>query len=89
MRNRVKKAIWSFLIYGTALSLELWAQQFFFRIGALIVYILSIIFWLSAWAWSASEASIWLMSSAGGYYRYNSNVGGALAGAAAVGAVAW
>ncbi|KAH6634615.1 hypothetical protein B0J18DRAFT_25940 [Chaetomium sp. MPI-SDFR-AT-0129] len=82
-------AIWSWLIYGTAGALELWAPQYFFRIGALIGYILSIIFWLSAWAWSASSAAVWMAYGTGSIYSYDSKVGGALAGAAALGAVAW
>jgi hypothetical protein len=39
------------------------AQRYFWRIILLIAYIISIIFWLSAWAWSASVASVWLTYS--------------------------
>ncbi|KAK4236032.1 hypothetical protein C8A03DRAFT_17280 [Achaetomium macrosporum] len=79
-------AILSFIVYGGALSLELWAAQHFYRIGALIGYIFSIIFWLSAWAWSATWASVFL--SPGGS-RADNSFGGALAGCAALGAVVW
>lgn len=72
-----------FIVYGTAGALELWASQYFFRIGALVGYILTVIFWLAAWAWSASDASFWL-----NYYRYPS-LGGSLGGCAGLGAIAW
>ncbi len=52
----------------------------------LVGQILAIIFWLTAWAWSASVASIWL---GGGYYYRSDAFGGALAGCAGLGAVAW
>jgi len=81
-------AILSFIVYGTAGALELWAPQHFYRIGALIGYILTVIFWLAAWAWSASGASVFL----GGwsrYYSYYNSLGGALGGCAGLGAIAW
>lgn len=81
-------AIFSWLVYGTAGALELWAPQYHYRIGALIGYILSVIFWLAAWAWSASEASVWL-SAYRGTHGPITNAGGALAGCAALGAAAW
>ncbi|KAK4035433.1 hypothetical protein C8A01DRAFT_17891 [Parachaetomium inaequale] len=83
-------AILSFIVYGTAGALELWAPQHFYRIGALIGYILTVIFWLAAWAWSASEASIWLRG-VGWYYghSYYNSLGGALGGCAGLGAIAW
>jgi hypothetical protein len=75
-------AILSFIVYGTAGALELWAPRYFFRIGALIGYILTVIFWLTAWAWSASEASVWTAIRA-------TNIGGALGGCAGLGAITW
>jgi hypothetical protein len=75
-------AILNFIVYGATGALELWAPQHFYRIGALIGYILTVIFWLSAWAWSASSASFWI------YVRYT-DIGGALGGCAGLGAIAW
>lgn len=84
----------TFIVIGGATAIEIWAPHIFYRIIALIAYSLSIIFWLSAWAWAASTASIWLTSycifgtcsSPSGYAK---NEGGALAGCAALGAVIW
>ncbi|KAK3994853.1 hypothetical protein QBC44DRAFT_260911 [Cladorrhinum sp. PSN332] len=71
-------SILSFIVYGGAAGIELWAPHFFFRIGAFIGYILHIIFWLSAWAWSASAAA-W----AGGDYA------AATGSCAGIGAIIW
>lgn len=79
----VPQAILNFIVYGTTGALELWAPQYFYRIGALIGYILTVIFWLTAWAWSASDASAWI--SLLGYRA----LGGALGGCAGLGAIAW
>lgn len=76
-------AILSFIVYGGAAAIEIWAAHLFFRIAALVAYILTIIFWLSAWAWSASVASDLL----GGYY--SSDYGTALAACAGLGALVW
>ncbi|KAK3896701.1 hypothetical protein C8A05DRAFT_39751 [Staphylotrichum tortipilum] len=75
-------ALWSFIVYGGGAALEIWAPQFYYRIGMLVGQILAIIFWLTAWAWSASVASVWLS------YRYKT-FGGSLAGCAGLGAIAW
>lgn len=92
----------TWLIYGILTFVELRAQHMYYRIIAIIAYTISIIFWLSAWAWSASVAGLWL--SAGndfGYYDdvdesyYDSyvkawkNEGAALAACAGLGAVIW
>ncbi|KAK4444943.1 hypothetical protein QBC34DRAFT_170940 [Podospora aff. communis PSN243] len=89
-------AIWNFIVYGGGLALEKFQPNNFFRIGLLIGYIFSVIFWLSAWAWSASLASLWLSiySSANGfrnddYYSPVKQLGAALAVCAALGAVVW
>ncbi|KAK4121817.1 hypothetical protein N657DRAFT_635302 [Parathielavia appendiculata] len=74
-------AILSFAVYGSAIGLEFAAPRFFYRIVYLVGYGLTVIFWLAAWAWSASSASAWISWSA--------QIGGALAGCAALGAVAW
>ncbi|KAK4183045.1 hypothetical protein QBC35DRAFT_131515 [Podospora australis] len=79
--------IFSFLVYGGAAAVELWAQHLFYRIAFFIGYILSIIFWLSAWAWSASSASVWLGYSWKGTEGHKE--GQALAVCAGLGAVVW
>lgn len=84
----------TFIVFGGIVAIEIWAPQYFYRVIALIAYILSIIFWLSGWAWAASSASFWLQSycyfgtcvSPSGYAKAE---GSALAAAAALGAVAW
>lgn len=65
-----------------------------FRIGALASYILSIIFWLTAWAWSASLASD--MFEVIDYARLfdqvpkdMENLGAALGACAGLGALVW
>ncbi|KAK1767998.1 hypothetical protein QBC33DRAFT_514288 [Phialemonium atrogriseum] len=77
-------AIKTIIIYGGAIALEIYAPQYYFRIGLLIAYCLGVIFWLSAWAWAASTAAFWLS-----WAVYSHGTGGALAGCAALGAVAW
>ena len=80
-------AIFSWIVYGGAAAVELWSPHLFYRIAFLIGYILSIIFWLSAWAWSASSASVWLS----GWWRSGPGEkhGQALAVCAGLGAVVW
>ncbi|KAL1837344.1 hypothetical protein VTJ49DRAFT_3972 [Mycothermus thermophilus] len=75
--------LWSFIVYGGAAALEIWSPQYFFRVGALVGYILSTIFWLAGWAWSASDASIILR------WTWRKDVGGCLAANAALGAFVW
>jgi len=68
----------------------MYAPQQFFRIGFLIGYIFLVIFWLSAWAWSASMASFWLAFTYGfGLEASPSNPGIPLAVCAAIGAIVW
>ncbi|KAJ4294902.1 hypothetical protein N0V88_005141 [Collariella sp. IMI 366227] len=76
-------AIFSFIVYGGAGALEIWAPQHFYCIGAFIAYILTLIFWLTAWAWSASWASTFSSS-----YWYG-NYGAALGACAGIGALVW
>lgn len=94
----------TWIIFGVALFLEFRAQHFFFRILLLIAYVISIIFWLSAWAWSASAASLWLSYAGDFDCSYDSNFnyvcdqngsnpwkreGAALAACAGLGALIW
>lgn len=81
----------SFIVYGGAAALEIKFPQYFYRIGALVGYILTVIFWLSGWAWSADAASAWLRWAAWGslFYKDHKAVGGSFAACAALGAVTW
>ncbi|KAL1866374.1 hypothetical protein VTK73DRAFT_4752 [Phialemonium thermophilum] len=74
------------LIFGAAVAIEIWAPQYYYRIGALVAYILGVIFWLSGWAWAASSAAFWL---SWGLDNYNNHEGGALAACAGLGALTW
>jgi hypothetical protein len=79
--------IFSFIVYGGATAIEMFAPHLFYRVAFLVGYILSIIFWLSAWAWSASWASLYLGTS---YYYYGvSQFGVSSAACAGLGAVVW
>jgi len=83
----------TWIIYGVLTILELKAPHMFWRVIALIGYCLSVIFWLSAWAWSASIASVFL-TAYGGFYLGNYDSywkaeGAALAACAGLGAVVW
>jgi len=88
-------AILTFIVYGGGIALEKFSPNNFFRIGFLIGYIFSIIFWLSGWAWSASVAGVWnSYTRAIGSSRVSDNnpykqLGAALAVCAALGAVVW
>ncbi|KAM7218172.1 hypothetical protein V8F06_006463 [Rhypophila decipiens] len=78
----------TFIFYGGALGLELGAPQFFYRIAALVLYALSLIFWLTAWAYCASGASA-LLAWYGGYLGPGKNLGAALGASAGLGAIVW
>ncbi|KAK0701707.1 hypothetical protein B0T26DRAFT_528008 [Lasiosphaeria miniovina] len=81
----------TWIVYGGALALEIWAPQYFYRIAAFVLYILSIIFWLSAWAWSASLAGLWLgYNTLGGVLpKEYKDEGSALGACAGLGALVW
>ncbi|KAK6828191.1 hypothetical protein PG990_009806 [Apiospora arundinis] len=81
--------IFSMIVYGTAIFLELKAQQFYYRIAMLVVYIMTCIFWLSSWAWAASWASFLLAYYNSSYYPGFRSFGSAMAACAALGAVTW
>ena len=92
------QTIWTFLTYGGGLAVELYAAQLFYRVGALVLYLLAVIFWLSGWAYSASQASAWLSiynNWVGIYYSSSvsnlpiKNEGIALAACAGLGALVW
>jgi hypothetical protein len=88
------QTIKTFIVMGGALAVEIWAPHMFYRIVALVCYILSIIFWLSAWAWAASTAAVWLSTVCyfgvcGSPDGAAKSEGSALAACAALGAVAW
>lgn len=88
--------IWTWVTYGVFLFFELKAPHFFYRIIAIVLWGLSIIFWLSAWALAASHAAVYLSytsySSGFGSTYYDDwfkKAGGALAGCAGIGALIW
>jgi len=72
----------TWILYGLILFVEFKAPHMFYRLAVIIGSLISIIFWLSGWAWAASFASIWNLG-------YATNVGGAMAGVAALGALVW
>ncbi|KAB5535374.1 hypothetical protein GE09DRAFT_1193242 [Coniochaeta sp. 2T2.1] len=83
----------TFIVMGGATAVEIWWPHLFYRLIALVAYILSIIFWLSAWAWAASTAAFWLIDTCN-YGRcsrssYAEREGGALAACAGLGAIIW
>ncbi|KAK4125881.1 hypothetical protein N657DRAFT_281442 [Parathielavia appendiculata] len=82
-------ALWSFITYGGAAAFEIWAPRLFYRIVALVLQILSIIFWLSAWAYSASVAAHVFRVYSGGKLGAAQSYGGALGGCAGLGAIVW
>ncbi|EPE03585.1 hypothetical protein F503_01843 [Ophiostoma piceae UAMH 11346] len=84
----------TWLIFGILALFEYRLPQYYFRIVAVIAYAFSIVFWLSAWAWSASNAAFWLSNYCYGGYCYDGDSyakkeGGALAACAGLGAVVW
>ncbi|KAK0643315.1 hypothetical protein B0T16DRAFT_459480 [Cercophora newfieldiana] len=87
-------AILTFIVYGGGIALEKFSPNNFFRIGFLIGYIFSIIFWLSGWAWAASLAGVWLSYYDGFGISTSASdpvkqLGASLAVTAALGAVVW
>ncbi|ERT02534.1 uncharacterized protein SPSK_05528 [Sporothrix schenckii 1099-18] len=87
-------AVKTWLIYGILLFVEISMPRSFPRIAAAVAYALSIIFWLSAWAWAASVAALWLSTVCydGTCVKPNSYAakeGGALAASAGLGAIIW
>ncbi|KAB5577901.1 hypothetical protein GE09DRAFT_1260788 [Coniochaeta sp. 2T2.1] len=83
----------TFIVMGGATAIEIWWPHLFYRLIALVAYTLSIIFWLSAWAWAASTAALWLIDVCN-YGRcsrssYAEREGGALAACAGLGAIIW
>jgi hypothetical protein len=82
-------AIFTWIVIGSMLVLEWRFHQFYVRLAYLVLLPLCAIFWLSAWAWSASVASAFR-----GYYsgfgdddwdRYAASI----AACAALGAFTW
>ncbi len=72
--------------------MELKAPQMFYRLIAIVGYAVSIIFWLSAWAWAASTAGFWLSYFCGVDFCEDGpwkSEGSALAACAGLGAVVW
>ncbi|KAI1177616.1 hypothetical protein F4777DRAFT_541744 [Nemania sp. FL0916] len=86
-------SIWTLLVYGGILAVERFAPQFYYRIGFLIGQLLSIIFWLTGWAWAASWAAYILSFD---NYSSSDDIRGAwkafgqtTAACAGIGAIVW
>ncbi|CAK7225035.1 hypothetical protein SCUCBS95973_005724 [Sporothrix curviconia] len=84
----------TWIVHGGLFFLEFKMPRYYYRLVALIAYCFSLIFWLSAWAWSASIASFWLSTVCyggvcGSVDSYAKKEGGALAACAGLGAVVW
>ncbi|KAM0277123.1 hypothetical protein ACHAQH_006067 [Verticillium albo-atrum] len=85
-------AILIFIVIGSHVVLERFFSQWYFRIAFIIGYVLTIIFLLSAWAWAASIAGLFLGDVCDGFGCYSSNdngYGSGMAAGAALGAFAW
>lgn len=83
-------AIFTWIILGTMLVFELWYHQFYLRLAYVVLLPLAAIFWLSAWAWAASVASVFRGSynsfwGSDDLNRYSSSI----AACAALGAFTW
>ncbi|EJT77934.1 hypothetical protein GGTG_03037 [Gaeumannomyces tritici R3-111a-1] len=89
-------AVKTLIVYGAVTAIQVWAPRMFFRIAALIAYLLGIIFWLASWGWAASMSGVYFSLA----NTYSNRIygalpnklrqeGGALAGCAAIGAIAW
>ena len=84
----------TWIIFGGLFFLEFRMPKYYYRIVAVIAFALSIVFWLSAWAWSASIASFWLSTVCyagicSSRSSFEMREGGALAACAGLGAVVW
>ncbi|CAK7199717.1 hypothetical protein SEUCBS139899_002400 [Sporothrix eucalyptigena] len=84
----------TWIIYGGLFFIEYKVPRFYYRIAAVVAFAFSNIFWLSAWAWSASLASFWLSTVCydgvcDSIDSYAKKEGGALAACAGLGAVTW
>jgi hypothetical protein len=87
-----KQVIKTWLIYGIFTVIEWKAPHLFFRIIAIIAYAISVIFWLSAFAYAATWAAYWLSFFDDYYYRGNNPLkteGAVLAACAGIGALIW
>ncbi|KAI1733613.1 hypothetical protein F4680DRAFT_441033 [Xylaria scruposa] len=86
-------SIWTLLIYGGTLVIERCVPQFYYRIVFIIGQLLSVIFWITAWAWAASWASYTL--SFDNYSSYDKirgawmTYGKTIAACAGIGAGVW
>jgi len=83
--------IFTWIILGTMLVFEFWYHQFYLRLAYVVLLPLAAIFWLSAWAWAASVASVFRGSYGDSFFgsddldRYSSSI----AACAALGAFTW
>ncbi|KAI3343010.1 hypothetical protein F4824DRAFT_127161 [Ustulina deusta] len=86
-------SIWTLLVYGGVFAVANYAPQLYYRIGVLIGQLLSVIFWISGWAWAASWAAYTL--SFDNYDSYDPILGAwkafgqTTAACAGIGALIW
>ncbi|KAI5866810.1 hypothetical protein GGS23DRAFT_290241 [Durotheca rogersii] len=85
--------VFTWVAHGIPIILEVIAPRFYHRLGVLVLYTLSVLFWLIGWAWSASWASYALSLdntdekwANGGSWK---TLGSALGASAGFGAVTW
>ncbi|KAM0328179.1 hypothetical protein ACHAQA_005586 [Verticillium albo-atrum] len=87
-------AILIFIVIGSHVVLQRFFSQWYFRLAFIIGYAFTIIFLLSAWAWAASIAGLFLGSNCylgfcSGPSNDEQSYGSSLAAGAALGALAW
>ncbi|KAI0597060.1 hypothetical protein F4775DRAFT_273751 [Biscogniauxia sp. FL1348] len=85
--------IFTWILYGGFFAVRRVAPKFYFRIVVIAGHVLSVIFWLSGWAWAASSAAYVLSfdsyygpDSVDDHWKTFGNVMGACAG---LGALEW
>lgn len=82
-------AIFTWIIVGTMIAFERFAPQFYLRLTYVVLLPLSAIFWLSAWAWAASVASVWSGYDSSFWGGELSRYSASIAACAALGAFTW
>ncbi|KAI8961411.1 hypothetical protein F5Y11DRAFT_366758 [Daldinia sp. FL1419] len=86
-------AVFTWLVYGVPLAIELEAPRFYYRIVALGAFSLNSIFWLTGWAWSAYWASYSLSyddsSEESREHELSATFGSVMGACAGLGALIW
>ncbi|KAK0388639.1 hypothetical protein NLU13_4882 [Sarocladium strictum] len=84
-------AIFTWIVVGTMIVFGRWYHQFYIRLTYVVLLPLTAIFWLSAWAWSASVASAFRGAYNDALFRSTAlgRYGASIAACAALGAFTW